>query len=194
MKQIVFASGNKNKLKEVKAIIGDIFDVLSPGDFGIENFEVDEDKPTIEGNALKKAKALYELVKIPVLADDTGLFVDFLNGEPGVYSARYSGENATFESNNLKLLSALENVEQANRSAEFRTAMAYIDENGDEEIFVGLVKGQITTELKGSGGFGYDPIFYVSEFGKTLAEMDKEEKNKVSHRANSLMEFRKSLL
>ncbi len=193
MNKLVFATGNKDKLREVREVLGDIFDIVSPVDVGVENFDVVEDADTLEGNALKKAKELYSLVHIPVIADDSGLFVDYLDGAPGIYSARYSGVDATYDSNKAKLLDNLLGVAREKRTAEFRTAIAYIDEQAKEHIVVGVVKGEITTDLRGEGGFGYDPIFYLNEYDMTFAEMPAELKNKISHRAVALEKFKNLL-
>ncbi len=188
-KKIVLSTGNANKLREVREVIGDRFDVLSLADVDMQEFDVVEDRDTLEGNALKKARELYELIKMPVIADDSGLFVDALDGEPGVYSARYSGENATYESNNQLLLEKLAGVPKEKRTAEFRTALAYVDENGYDSVVVGKVKGYILTECRGENGFGYDPLFYVEDYDKTFAELEADIKNKISHRANALKLF-----
>ncbi len=193
MDKLVFATGNKDKLREVRDVLGDIFEIVSPSDVGVENFDVVEDADTLEGNALKKARELYEIVHMPVIADDSGLFVDYLGGEPGVYSARYSGSDATYDSNKAKLLDNLLNVPRDKRSAEFRTVIAYIDKDGQEKVVVGVVRGEITTDLRGDGGFGYDPVFYIEEYDMTYAQMPSELKNKISHRAVALEKFRRAV-
>ncbi len=191
---MVFASGNPDKLMEVKDLFSsEGIDVLGIKDFGLDNFEVDEDRPDLEGNAEKKARALFDIVKTPVFADDTGLFVPFLNGAPGVYSARYAGENATYSENREKLLEDMKFAPKDQRSAYFKTVIAYVDKNGDVEFFEGRVDGYISEEEIGDKGFGYDAIFYVSEKQKTFAEMTLSEKAEISHRARALRAFKAHL-
>lgn len=186
-RELVFASGNKDKLLEVRALFKDLdINIISPSDCGIDDFDVDEDQDSLEGNAQKKAMSLYELIGKPVFADDTGLFVAYLDGEPGVYSARYSGEGATYESNRKKLLANLDGIKDENRAAYFKTVIAFVSIDGDISLFEGRVDGLICEEERGKNGFGYDSVFYVSESQKCFAEMDMDEKSKISHRGRAL--------
>jgi XTP/dITP diphosphohydrolase len=147
--------------------------------------EIIEDGETLTENAIIKAKAVFDITGIPAISDDTGLSVDALHGAPGVYSARYAGENATYDDNVEKLVDEMKNVLPENRGAQFQTIMVYIDK--DTELIVdGVVKGQIANTSKGVGGFGYDPVFYIPEQEKTFAEMTIQEKNQISHRGIAL--------
>ncbi|HSP46675.1 MAG TPA: RdgB/HAM1 family non-canonical purine NTP pyrophosphatase [Clostridiaceae bacterium] len=189
--RIIIASNNNHKVQEIKDMLKPLgYDILSLGDAGIE-IEVEEDRDTFMGNAYKKASEIYKTLNAQekkdtfVLSDDSGLAVDYLGGEPGVYSARYSGEQATTEKNNEKLLKALEGVRKEDRSARFICAMVLLGE--DREICVeGESFGFITEGMAGEGGFGYDPLFYSMDLGKTFGESLAEEKNLVSHRARAL--------
>ena len=147
-----------------------------------------EDGKTLEYNALKKARIIHQYTKLPTIGDDTGLFVDALNGNPGVYSSRYASENATYDENVNKLLKELKNVSWEQRSAKFITVIAYVDKDV-EWVVRGKVEGKIINKKIGTSGFGYDPIFYYKELDKTFSEMSIKEKNKISHRAIALREF-----
>ncbi len=179
--RLVIASKNQHKIAE-------IMDVLASTGLEVELVEdvdwpdVDETEATLEGNALLKAREVRAHTGFAVVADDTGLEVDALGGEPGVYAARYAGPEATYEDNVEKLLRAMEGI--ADRRAVFRTVMALIDDRGEELAVEGVMAGSITTEPRGSNGFGYDPIFLVGD--RTFAEMTTEEKNEISHRARAL--------
>ena len=162
-----------------------------PKDIGIDDFDVIEDGSTLKENAYKKANALYKLTKRAVFADDTGLFVEALCGRPGVYSHRYAGDNASYLDNRNKLLSELEDKE--NRDAYFETVIAYIDDNGNDHYFNGVLKGKISSEDRGEGEFGYDKIFLIEDIDKTLGEMTIEEKNEISHRARAMEKFKEFL-
>lgn len=204
-KKIVLSSGNKNKVKEIKNILKDMdFDVISKDDLGFIDFDVIEDKETLEDNAYKKAFELKELIdksfqdkiftsSIMVLADDTGLFVDALNGEPGVYSARYAGEQASYQNNNKLLLEKLSNVPMEKRTAKFKTVIVIIRENNKLLIAEGICNGKIAFEPRGKNGFGYDPLFIVDGTNKTFSEMSDEEKNLISHRAKAIQNLRERL-
>lgn len=186
MKTIVVASGNAGKLAEIRAILTG-YEVLSPKELNIE-FDVEETGETFYDNALLKAKALYELCKIPTLADDSGLCVDALGGAPGVYSARYSGGN---DSDNIdKLFRELDG--KADRRAHFTCCIVYYDGKKILDA-VGETFGHITTERAGTGGFGYDPVFYSDDLDKTFGEASEDEKNSVSHRARALSGMVKKL-
>lgn len=192
--KLIVASNNQHKIEEIKEILEKLdMDVLSLKDAGID-IEVIEDGETFEENAYKKAKEVFDIVKDAyVLADDTGLMVDAINGAPGVYSARFSGEGATYEENNSKLLDLLKNVEDKDRGAKFVCVMVLIMSK-DKVIKVrGEVSGRILRETKGENGFGYDPLFYVEEYGKTFGKMTNEEKNSVSHRGRALEKLREAL-
>ena len=182
MKKFVFATNNAHKLEEVKALLGVKIELLSMKDIKC-SADIPETETTLEGNALLKARYIYENYHINCFADDTGLEVEALNGAPGVYSARYAGEEHNSEANMKKLLHELEGVE--NRKAQFRTIFALIIE-GKEHLFEGIVKGEIIKQRKGNAGFGYDPIFVPEGYTQTFAEMGSEEKNKISHRAKAV--------
>ncbi len=188
----MIASHNKDKIKEITAVLRDFdINILSMDDFpDIE--PVNEDRDTICGNAMKKALEVAQRSGILTLADDTGLFIHALNGEPGVFAARYAGEHCSYEDNQNKVLRLMEF--QDAREAEFRTAIALSLPDGIVAVHEGSVKGTITRIKRGNGGFGYDPIFEVSSHGKTYAEMNDEEKNSCSHRALALQSIKPVLV
>lgn len=192
MNKILIASNNKHKISEIKTVIGNNSKVnlFSLSDFGIK-VDVIEDGITLEENALKKASEIYTILKIPTISDDTGLFVDALNGDPGVYSARYAGENATYDDNCIKLISQLTNVSEKIRTARFESVICYYVRPEEFYLFKGVQTGKIISEKRGTNGFGYDPVFLCDGFNKTFAEMSDEEKNKISHRGHALAEFKK---
>ena len=183
--KIILATHNTDKRKEMMAALTDLnVEILSLVDFP-QVGEIVEDGETLTENAIIKAKAVFDITGIPAISDDTGLSVDALHGAPGVYSARYAGENATYDDNVEKLVDEMKNVLPENRGAQFQTIMVYIDK--DTELIVdGVVKGQIANASKGVGGFGYDPVFYIPEQEKTFAEMTIQEKNQISHRGIAL--------
>lgn len=190
MDKLILASRNKNKIEEMKQLVTHLgIDVFSALDFP-DLEEVEEDKPTLEGNALKKARYVNQQTGIPALSDDTGLEVEALDGAPGVFSARYAGENATYQDNVLKLLGALNG--KKNRAAQFRTVVALVD-GGKEWTFEGVCKGKIINEQIGKKGFGYDPIFMPDDFAETFAQMDPNIKNLISHRGKAVQKFVKFL-
>ena len=192
MKTLFLATSNKDKIDEISNLLSDLtISVLSINDFA-DYPKVVEDCSTLEGNAVKKAKEFSAYFKLPALADDTGLEVSALNGAPGIFSARYAGEKAGYQENVKKLLLEMIDVPGAYREAQFRTVMA-LAYNGEIETVEGICIGRITREQKGSAGFGYDPVFFVPELGKTFAESSFEEKNKISHRGKAL-ELMKHLL
>ena len=182
MEKLVVASGNKNKIREIKQLIGDKFNIVSMADEGI-TVEVEENGTTFEQNALIKAKAIYQICRCAVISDDSGLMVDALGGEPGVYSARYAGEPCNDANNNAKLLAKLKGV--SDTSAHFVSAVAFYD-GVRELVTTGTVDGKIIFEYQGDNGFGYDPYFYCTELGKTFGTANSAEKNAVSHRARAL--------
>ncbi|MDW7667868.1 MAG: RdgB/HAM1 family non-canonical purine NTP pyrophosphatase [Bacillota bacterium] len=192
MEKVILSSDNKDKIKEIKEILKDLdVKLLSKKDLGLDNLEVVENGKTLESNALKKARSIYDVIKGHiVIADDTGLFVDALNGDPGIFSGRYSGENATYEDNNEKLLKELNGLEDSKRSAYFMTVAAIIDKKGNEHIVKGICKGKIAKEYKSEGGFGYDPLFIPEGYEESFREMGRENKNKISHRKKALEEVR----
>lgn len=179
MKKFVFATNNEHKLEEVSAILGGKIELLSMKDIHC-NVDIPETADTLEGNALIKARYIFENYQLDCFADDTGLEVEALNGAPGVYSARYAGDAHNSEANMKKLLNDLEGIE--NRKAQFRTVFALII-NGKDHLFEGIVKGVITKNRRGTSGFGYDPIFIPEGYTQTYAEMGNELKNEISHRA-----------
>ena len=191
-RKFVFATNNAHKLEEVTAILGNRIELLSLKDIHC-HVDIPETADTLEGNALLKAQYICENYQMDCFADDTGLEVEALNGEPGVYSARYAGDGHNAEANMLKLLQNMEGIE--NRKAQFRTAFALII-NGKEHLFEGIIKGEIIKTRRGNSGFGYDPIFVPEGYSQTFAEMGNELKNKISHRAiatNKLCKFLNSI-
>mgnify|MGYP001300854771 FL=1 len=185
MMKVVIATHNKDKLKELKkgfsTLTIDLVDLFSFPEVG----EIIEDGKTLKENALIKAKAVYDITGLPAIADDTGLEVEALGGKPGVFTARFAGENCSYSDNVNKMLKVMKNIKKSDRGAIFKTVMAFYD--GKEELFAeGFVKGIITENKKGLAGFGYDPIFYVVEEGKTFAEMTIEQKNIISHRGRAI--------
>ena len=189
--EIIFATSNRHKLSEAKGIIGTDIILITPADLGITE-SIPEDAPTLEENALFKARYLWEKTGRNVFADDTGLEVEALNGAPGVMSARYESEECDAGKNMQKLLKELKDTN--NRKARFRTVVALII-NGETHLFEGIVNGTILESLSGTGGFGYDPLFLPDGYTKTLAELSYEEKNLISHRGiamRKLAEFLQS--
>ena len=180
--ELVFASNNKHKLEEVKSALGTTFNVISLSEIDCYD-DILEDQPNLEGNALKKARYIYEKYGKNCFSDDTGLEIEELDGRPGVYSARYAGEECSFEDNINKVLSQMQNID--NRKARFRTVIALII-NGKEYLFEGQVEGNILREKHGQGGFGYDPVFQPSGYSLSFAEMDMDTKNTISHRGKAL--------
>lgn len=188
IKPIVFATHNANKLAEIREITQGEVEVLGLTDIGCHE-EIDETGSTLEENALIKARQVKERYGYDCFADDTGLEVDALDGVPGIYSARYAGPSCDLEANMQKMLSVLQGIDD--RSAQFRTVIALVV-NGEEHLFEGIIRGQITREKRGSKGFGYDPIFVPEGYDLTFAEMEASVKNRVSHRSiamNKLIGF-----
>ena len=185
MKSIVFATNNAHKLQELREIVGERFEILSLNDIDCHD-DIPETCPTIEGNAEQKARFIKEHYGYDCFSDDTCLEIDALNGEPGVYSARYAGEGHDSEANMRKVLAKLEGVAPERRTARFRTAIALIYK-GELHLFDGRVEGYILTEKHGECGFGYDPIFRPDEGdGRSFAQMDANEKNAISHRGRAV--------
>ena len=190
MTRIIMATNNAHKLDEARHILGEEYSVLGLADIGF-NEDLAETSATLEGNALQKARYVHDRCGLDCFADDTGLMVDALNGEPGVYSARYAGEHCSFD-DNINLL--LDNMEgKTNRNARFETVICLI-EDGKARYFEGKCEGCILTERYGRGGFGYDPIFMPKGYGESFAELSTEEKNKISHRGKATAELIKYLL
>ena len=190
MTEIIFATNNAHKLSEVQALLGDKFHLVTLRDCGITE-DIPETASTLEGNASQKSHYLHDRVGKDCFADDTGLEVEALGGEPGVRSARYASDGHDFEANNRLLLKNLEGV--TNRKARFRTVISLIL-NGEEHLFEGIVEGRITESAAGCGGFGYDPLFVPNGYDCTFAEMSADEKNAISHRGRAvqkLVEFLK---
>ncbi len=180
--KIVFATNNAHKLGEVRQVVGDKFDIVSLRECGIVE-DIPENEPTLEGNALAKARYIYNRTGLDCFADDTGLEVDALGGEPGVRSARYATDGHDDEANKRLLLERLQGAQ--NRAAQFRTVVALIL-GGKEYIFEGIVRGEIACEERGEGGFGYDPLFFPEGGELTFAQMSGEEKNTISHRGRAV--------
>lgn len=190
---MIFATGNAGKMKEIRRIMEDTCrEILSMKEAGIL-IEAEESGRTYEENALIKARAVAEHTADPVLADDSGLEIDFLNGEPGIYSARYLGEDTPYSVKNAELIRRLEGVPEEKRTARFVCAIAAVLPDGREITVRDTIEGLIGYEEKGRNGFGYDPIFYVPELGKTTAELTEEEKNQVSHRGKALRLMKEEL-
>jgi len=188
MMKVVIATHNKDKLKELKKGLSnldiELLDLSSFPDIG----EIIEDGETLQENALIKAREVYKKTGLPAIADDTGLEVDALGGQPGVYTARFAGKNCSYLDNVNKMLKVMKNIKNSDRSAIFKTVMAFVDDK--TELFsIGEVKGMIASEKKGLGGFGYDSIFYVVNEEKTFAEMSIEKKNIISHRGKAIKNF-----
>ena len=176
--EIVFATNNLHKLKEVQQAVGNKIILLSLKDINFKG-EIPETQDTIEGNSKQKVEYIFERYNIPCFADDTGLIIDSLNGEPGVYSARYAGEACSFKDNCDKVLRNL--AKKKDRKARFKTVISFMDQHGIK-TFEGVVEGNILEEYKGNDGFGYDPIFKPVGYNETFAEMTTELKNEISHR------------
>ena len=190
--KIYVATNNEGKLKEIKAILPD-FDVLAIKDLGFD-FDVEEDGETFAQNSYKKAQALYKLTSCRVIADDSGLCVDALSGAPGVYSARFAGEHGNDSENTQKLLCEMKDVPHEKRTAKFVCDICFIDEDGSVFHAYGECLGLITRKPRGENGFGYDPVMLIPEYGKTMAELSPDEKNKISHRAKALAILKEKIL
>lgn len=193
MVEIVFATGNEGKMREIRAILGDMeLEICSMKEAGLA-LDIEENGTTFEENARIKAQAVADALAAKektracaVMADDSGLEIDFLNGEPGVYSARYLGEETPFSEKSEDLLGRLKDVPEEERGARFVCAIAAVFPDGETVVTRGVIEGRIGYELRGDNGFGYDPIFYLPEYDRTAAELTDEEKNRVSHRSRAL--------
>ena len=191
MRKLILSTDNKNKAKELREILKDLpLEILTKKEAGVENLQVVEDGDTLEHNSLKKARELAELVDHMVMADDSGLFVDALDGAPGVYSSRYGGEDGNDSLNNKTLLKNLQGKE---RTATFRTVIALITEDGREMTVQGECRGEILEEPRGENGFGYDPLFVPSGYSETFAQLPSEIKNSISHRRRAIDALREKL-
>jgi XTP/dITP diphosphohydrolase len=191
-RRLNLATRNPDKIREIRVILNHPqFDLVSLLDFP-EMGEIVEDGETLKANALKKAREAFQWTEIPSIADDTGLEVDFLNGAPGVRSSRFAGEDTSYRDNCEKLLGLMKGVPVEKRTARFRCVVAYADSN-EEFTVEGLCEGMILDAYRGEGGFGYDPLFYLPEIGKTFAEMNTEEKNRISHRGIAFRKMNNNL-
>lgn len=193
MKKLVFATGNKDKMREIREIMADCeVEILSMKEAGIA-VDIVEDGKTFEENAMIKARAVAEYTDAIVLADDSGLEIDALNKEPGVYSARYMGEDTSYSIKNRNLIERLEGVPKENRTARFVCAIAAVLPDGQELVTRQTMEGYIGWEPEGENGFGYDPIFYLDEFGCSSAALSSEQKNEISHRGKALRSMKELL-
>lgn len=191
MKSIILASNNKDKVKEVKEILKG-YDIISMKEAGID-VDIEENGTTFEENALIKARAIMKLTGQITMADDSGLEIDYLNKAPGVYSARFMGHDTSYDIKNKALIQKLEGVKGSDRSGRFVCAIAVCFPDGREIVKRGTMEGLIAEEIKGDNGFGYDPIVYLTEYGKTSGELAPEEKNKISHRGKALALIKEEL-
>lgn len=193
MRKVIFATGNQGKMKEIRDILGDLdIELLSLKDAGIQA-DIVEDGKTFEENAQIKARTVCSLTGEIVLADDSGLEIDYLNKEPGIYSARYMGEDTSYRIKNANLIERLNGVPDEKRTARFVCAIAAAFPDGTMKTVRATMEGRIGYEEKGENGFGYDPIFYLPEYGCTSAELSMEEKNKISHRGKALKAIKDEL-
>lgn len=193
MKKVIFATGNEGKMKEIREILGDLdIQLLSLKDAGI-TADIEENGNSFEENAVIKATAIRDLTREIVLADDSGLEIDYLNKEPGIYSARYMGEDTSYHIKNANLIERLNGVPDEKRTARFVCAIAAAFPDGTVRTVRAAMEGRIGYEEKGENGFGYDPIFYLPEYGCSSAELSMEEKNKISHRGKALRAIRDEL-
>ena len=192
--RIVLASSNQHKLEELVSVLPDSLDLVPQASFGIVAPE--ETGLTFVENAIIKARHASQLAGLPAIADDSGLEVDYLEGSPGIYSSRYAGSNATDNDNNIKLLGALEGVARENRQAKFQCVIVFMRHSLDATpvIAMGTWAGSILSRVQGTGGFGYDPLFYLSSLNKTAAELSKSEKNSISHRGQALAQLQELML
>jgi len=185
--RLLLATGNPGKVAEIESLLAHLpIHLVTPSDLDV-SLTVTEDAETLRGNARKKAAAYHDATGLPALADDTGLEIDALDGRPGVHTARFAGPDATPDDNKRRTLEVMEGI--GDRSARFRTVAAFVDEGAETHYFEGVCPGQITTEERGDGGFGYDPLFLPDGHTQTFAEMPADEKNAISHRKKALEHF-----
>lgn len=193
MEKLIFATGNEGKMKEIRMILGDLdYEILSMKEAGI-SADIVEDGKTFEENAMIKAKAISKLANCLVLADDSGLEVDYMDKQPGIYSARWMGEDTSYDIKNKKIIENLEGVPEEKRTARFVCAVGAAFPDGRVITKRGTIEGIIGYEQRGENGFGYDPIFFLPEYGMTTAELPVEEKNKISHRGRALEQIKEEL-
>ncbi len=192
MKKIIFATSNENKMKEIREILSDVCEVVSLKEAGIKA-DIVEDGKTFEENAIIKAEAISKLTGEYVLADDSGLEIDYLDKAPGIYSARFLGETTSYDVKNNYILDKLKGVPDEKRSARFVCVIALCGPNGEKITKRGTIEGRIAYEQKGYNGFGYDPIFYVPELGVNTGELSMEEKNRISHRGKALRAIKEEI-
>ena len=191
--RLIFATGNEHKMKEIREILADFpVEILSLKEAGVD-IDIVEDGTTFEENALIKAKAVMKVTGQLTLADDSGLEIDALNGEPGIYSSRYLGEDTSYVKKNSVILERLKDVPEEKRSARFICAVAAAFPDGQSKVIRGTMEGSIGYEIKGENGFGYDPIFCVEKYGCTTAELSEEQKNEISHRGKALRAMKEKL-
>lgn len=192
-RRLIFATGNEGKMKEIRMILGDLgYDIVSLNDLHLD-IEIEENGTTFEENAIIKAKTIMEATNEMVMADDSGLEVDYLDKAPGVYSARYMGENTPYTVKNHHIMHLLREAKDEQRTARFVSVIACAFPNGEVITTEGTIEGRIGYEEKGENGFGYDPIFYLPEFGCTTAQLTLEQKNEISHRGKALRKMRERL-
>lgn len=193
MKKLIFATGNENKMKEIRMILGDLdYEILSMKEAGIQ-VDIVEDGATFEENAIIKAKAICQQAGCVVLADDSGLEVDYMDKMPGIHSARWMGEDTSYTIKNQKIIDNLAGVPEEERTARFVCAIAAAFPDGRVITKRGTIEGRIGYEERGENGFGYDPIFFLPKYGKTTAELSPEEKNQISHRGRALEQMKPEL-
>jgi XTP/dITP diphosphohydrolase len=191
--RLVLATQNKDKVREIKKLLSGLkIQILTVAEFK-KTFKLKETGKSLEENALQKAEQVYRLTKLPALADDSGLEVEYLKGKPGVRSSRFAGEKATYLDNNLKLLKLLKHAPFQKRKAQFRCVMALKLNEKKVKLLEGKISGYISTERKGKSGFGYDPVFYIPKLKKTFAQLSLKQKNQISHRARALQKVKKYL-
>ncbi len=195
MKKAILASNNKHKLEEIHAILKDFeYELVSMHDAGLVNFEIVEDGETFEENSLIKAQAVMDKLGVISIADDSGLMVDYINGAPGVYSARYAGPSCDYHDNNEKLLSELKDVPLEKRTARFVSVITILFRSGKKIVARGEAEGHIAFKYHGDNGFGYDPLFIDIKSGKSFAELSSKEKNTISHRGKALEILKEKLV
>lgn len=190
---LIFATGNENKMKEIREILGtEEYEILSMKQAGI-SLDIVEDGDSFEENALIKARAVWKATGLAAMADDSGLEVDYLDKAPGIYSSRFLGEDTGYDIKNAYIIEKLADAGREERTARFVCAIAYVDKNGREYVVRETIEGEIADAPAGTNGFGYDPIFFVPEYGKTTAELLPKEKNAISHRGKGLRKMRRLL-
>lgn len=194
MNRMILASGNAHKLEEIMEITKEFgIELVSMHDAGLIDFDIEENGDSFEENSMIKAKAVVDKLGVATVADDSGLMVDYLDGAPGIYSARYSGEDKNYDANNKKLLKELSGLPMEKRTARFVSVITLLTPEGKSLVVRGEIEGVISEYESGSNGFGYDPLFYIPSKGKTFAELTSEEKNEISHRANALIKLKQEL-